>query len=115
MIDTEVELLEIKETLKRMQAHINLLEDRINQVNPQYFWSSVTAASPECYKPIYTLDMPLSLSAAKAMWPMLEKEFDEYCTKHSVTAWTPTDSENFYNEYIGVGADWPTTNDTQNG
>ena len=115
MTDAEVELLEIKETLKRMQAHINLLEDRINQVNPQYFWSAVTSASADCGSPIYSLDYPLSLSAAKSLWPYMEKQFDEYCTKYNITTWTPTDSENFYNEYIGVGADWPTTDDTQNG
>lgn len=94
------ELEQIKETLSKMQAQIDIIEDRMNTINPQCYWPSVTAASPECYKPIYALDMPLSLSAAKAMWPMLEKEFDDYCEKHSVTAWTPTDSENFYREYI---------------
>ena len=102
MTDTEVELLEIKETLKRMQANIKLLEERVDQVNPQCFWSPMTAASPDCGSPIYSLDYPLSLSAAKSLWPYMEKQFDEYCMKYNVTTWTPTDSLNFYNEYIGV-------------
>lgn len=116
MTDTEVELIEIKETLKRMQAHIDILEDKINMTSPHCFLQPFTAASPECYNPIYTMDMPLSLSAAKSMWPYMEKQFDEYCAKHNITTWTPADSENFYNEYIGVGADFPETfNDVQNG
>lgn len=102
MTDTEVELLEIKETLKRMQEHINVLEERVEQVNPQCFWSLVTSANPDYRFPIYTMDMPLPLSAAKTLWPYMEKQFDEYCAKHNVTTWTPSDSENFYNEYIGV-------------
>ena len=110
MTDTEVELIEIKETLKRMQAQIDRIVDKIKEVNPQCFWQTVTAANPDCYNPIFTEDMPLSLSAAKSLWPYLENEFDRYCTEHNITTWTPTDSENFYNEYVGVGADWPNEN-----
>lgn len=102
MTNIEVELLEIKETLKRMQANIKLLEERVDQVNPQCFWQAVTTASAECGVPLYSLDYPLSLSAAKSLWPYMEKQFDEYCAKYNVTTWTPTDSQNFYNEYIGV-------------
>lgn len=117
MTDIEVELLEIKETLKRMQANIKALEERVDQVNPQCFWSLVSSAIPDCNVPIYSLDYPLSLSAAKSLWPYMEKQFDEYCAKHNITVWTSTDSENFYNEYLGTGADWPneTFNDVQNG
>ena len=103
MTDLELDIADIKLTLKMMKEHIKTLETKLNRISPQCF----TYDAP--------MDMPLSLSAAKSMWPMLEREFDEYCAKHSVTAWTPTDSENFYNEYIGVGADWPSDNDTQNG
>ena len=110
------ELEQIKETLKRMQAQIDVLEDRINQVNPQYFWSLTTTASADCGLPLYSLDYPMSLSAARSLWPYMEKQFDEYCAEHNITTWTPIDSQNFYNEYIGVGADFPETfNDTQNG
>ena len=91
MTDLELDIADIKLTLKMMKEHIKTLETKLDRINPQCF----------------TYDAPLSLSAAKSMWPMLEKEFDEYCTKHCLTAWTPADIENFYNEYIGVGADWP--------
>lgn len=106
MTDLELDIADIKLTLKMMKEHIKTLETKLNRISPQYFTYDA---------PIYTMDMPLSLSAAKSMWPMLEREFDDYCLKHGVTAWTPTDSENFYNEYIGVCADWPSDNDTQNG
>lgn len=106
MTDLELDIADIKLTLKMMKEHIKTLETKLNRISPQYFTYDT---------PIYTMDMPLSLSAAKSMWPMLENEFDEYCAKHGVTAWTPTDSENFYNEYVGVGADWPSDNDTQKG
>ena len=106
MTDVEVELLETKEIIKRMQAQIDILENRINTITP---WPTVTAASPACFNPIYTEDMPLSLSAARSLWPLLENEFDRYCLDHKITVWTPTDSEQFYNTYIGVGADWPDT------
>ena len=116
MTDTEVELLEIKETLKRMQAHINLLENRINQVNPQCYWSSAVAVNSDCGLPLYSLDYPLTLSAARSLYPMLEHEFDNYCMRNKLTVWTSTDSLDFYNKYIGLGADFPETfNDTQNG
>jgi hypothetical protein len=91
MTELQNDLTEIKQTLHVMQDKIDVLELKMSTVNPQ------------CYifnKPIYTMDMPLSLSAAKSLWPMLEKEFDEYCCKHNITAWTPADSEQFYNEYI---------------
>lgn len=107
---TDIE--QIKETLSKMQAQIDMLEDRMNSINPQCYWPSVTAASPDCFRPIYTEDMPLTLSAARELWPLLENEFDRYCLDHKITVWTPTDSEQFYNTYVGVGADWP---DTQNG
>jgi len=100
------DLEQIKETLSMMKEHIKTLETKLNRISPQYFTYDT---------PIYTMDMPLSLSAAKSMWPMLEKEFDDYCAKHGVTAWTPSNSEEFYNTYIGLGADWPTNDDTQNG
>lgn len=101
---TDIE--QIKETLSKMQAQIDVLEDRMNTISPQCFWQPMTAANPECF---YAADMPLSLSAARSLWPMLENEFDRYCTEHNITTWTPTDSEQFYNTYIGVGADWPDT------
>lgn len=85
------DLTEIKQTLHVMQDKIDVLELKMSTISPQ------------CYsiaKPIYTMDMPLSLSAAKSLWPMLEKEFDEYCSKHNITTWTPSDSEQFYNEYV---------------
>ena len=97
---TDIE--QIKETLSKMQAQIDILEDRMNTVNPQCFWSLASSAIPDCNVPIYSLDYPLSLSAAKSLWPYMEKQFDEYCAKHNITIWTSTDSENFYNEYIGV-------------
>ena len=99
MTDVEVELLETKEIIKRMQAQIDILEDRINTITP---WPTVTSAIPDCVYPIYSLDYPLSLSAARSLWPYMEKQFDEYCAKHNITVWTPTDSEQFYNEYIGL-------------
>lgn len=92
---TDIE--QIKETLSKMQAQIDVLEDKFNCVNPQCLLTP----------PIFQLDYPLSLSAARSMWPMLENEFDRYCTEHNITTWTPTDSEQFYNTYIGVGADFP--------
>ena len=106
------ELEQIKETLSKMQAQIDILEEKINLTSPHCFMQPFTAANPECFRPIYTEDMPLSISAARSLWPMLEKEFDRYCLDHKITVWTPSDSEQFYNTYIGVGADWP---DTQNG
>lgn len=107
MTDLELDIADIKLTLKMMQEHINKLEAKIDRVSPQCFIYE---------RPIYTMDMPLPLSAAKTLWPYMEKQFDEYCAKHNVTTWTPSDSEQFYNEYIGVGADFPETfNDTQNG
>lgn len=112
MTNIEVELLEIKETLKRMQENINLLESRIDQVNPQCILSTEISAIPENVLPIFSLDYPLSLSAARSLWPYMGEQFDEYCAKYNITTWTPTDSQNFYNECIDVGADWP---DTQNG
>ena len=101
---TDIE--QIKETLSKMQAQIDVLEDKFNCINPQCI---ITAP---CTAPIFSLDYPLSLSAARSLWPLLEHEFDRYCTDHEITVWTPEDSEEFYNTYIGVGADWP---DTQNG
>ena len=100
------DLEQIKETLSMMKEHIKTLETKLNRISPQCFTYDA---------PIYTMDKPLSLSAAKSMWPMLEREFDEYCAKHCVTTWTPADSDEFYNTYIGVGADWPSDNDTQKG
>ena len=101
---TDIE--QIKETLSKMQAQIDVLEDKFNCINPQCIISA------PCTQPIFSLDYPLSLSAARSLWPLLEHEFDRYCTDHEITVWTPEDSEQFYNTYIGVGADWP---DTQNG
>ena len=98
---TDIE--QIKETLSKMQAQIDVLEDKFKCINPQCF------LTPPCTAPIFQLDYPLSLSAARSMWPMLENEFDRYCTEHNITTWTPSDSEQFYNTYIGVGADWPDT------
>ena len=79
-----------------MQAQIDILEDRMNTVNPQCYWPTVTAASPDCY------NYPLSLSAARSQWPMLEHEFDEYCMKNELTHWTKADSLDFYNKYVGL-------------
>lgn len=89
---TDIE--QIKETLSKMQAQIDILEDKMNTISPQCFWPSVTAASPDCFT------QNLSLSAAKSLWPLLENEFDRYCLDHEITVWTPTDSEQFYKEYI---------------
>ena len=94
------ELEQIKETISKMQAQIDVIEDRIYTLNPQCFSLSITAASPECY------NYPLSLSAARSQWPMLEHEFDEYCMKNELTQWTKADSLDFYNKYIGLGADF---------
>lgn len=82
---TDIE--QIKETLSKMQAQIDVLEDKFNCVNPQCF---------------LTPDYPLSLSAARSMWPMLEHEFDRYCTEHEITVWTPEDSTQFYNTYVRI-------------
>jgi hypothetical protein len=87
---TDIE--QIKDTLSKMQAQIDILETKFNTINPQCFVYAT--------RPIYTQDMLLSLSAARSLWPMLENEFDRYCTEHNVTVWTPTDSENFYRECI---------------
>lgn len=89
---TDIE--QIKETLSKMQAQIDVLEDKFNCVNPQCL------LTPPCTAPIFSLDYPLSLSAARSMWPMLEHEFDRYVTEHNITTWTPADSEEFYNTYI---------------
>lgn len=102
MSQMKTDIEQIKETISKMQAQIDILEDRMNTVNPQCIWPSVTAASPDCFKPIYTEDMPLTLSAARELWPLLENEFDRYCTDHKITVWTPTDSEQFYNTYVGI-------------
>ena len=106
MTDLELDIADIKLTLKMIKEHIKTLETKLNRISPQCFTYDA---------PIYTIDTPLSLSAAKSMWPMLENEFDEYCAEHKITVWTPADSENFYNEYVGVGADWPSDKDTQKG
>ena len=100
MTDTQIEIHEIKETLSKMRAQINILEDRMNKTYTPFYWPSVTAASPDCY------NYPLSLSAARSQWPMLEHEFDEYCMKNELTQWTKADSLDFYNKYIGLGADF---------
>ena len=88
MTDLELDIADIKLTLKMMKEHIKTLETKLDRISPQCF---------TYYAPI---DKPLSLSAAKSMWPMLEKEFDEYCAKHCVTTWTPDDNENFYREFV---------------
>ena len=88
MTDLELDIADIKLTLKMMKEHIKTLETKLNRISPQSF----TYDAP--------MDTPLSLSAAKSMWPMLEKEFDEYCAEHKITTWTPADSENFYNEFV---------------
>lgn len=88
MTDFELDIADIKLTLKMMKEHIKTLEAKLNRISPQCF----TYDAP--------IDKPLSLSAARSMWPMLEKEFDEYCAQHCVTTWTPTDSENFYREFV---------------
>lgn len=102
MTDLELDIADIKLTLKMMKEHINTLETKLNRISPQCYCPSVTV-------PIYTNDMPLSLSAARSLWPLLENEFDRYCTEKEITVWTPANSEEFYNTYIGVGADWPDT------
>lgn len=84
MTELELDIVDIKLTLKMMKEHIKTLETKLDRISPQCF----------------TYDAPLSLSAAKSMWPMLEKEFDEYCAEHKITVWTPADSENFYNEFV---------------
>ena len=91
MTDLELDIADIKLTLKMMKEHIKTLETKLNRISPQYFTYDT---------PIYTMDKPLSLSAARSMWPMLEHEFDRYCAEHNITTWTPTDSEQFYNTYI---------------
>lgn len=106
MTDLELDIADIKLTLKMIKEHIKTLETKLNRISPQYFTYDT---------PIYTMDKPLSLSAAKSMWPMLEREFDRYCEEHKITEWTPADSDEFYNTYIGVGADWLSDNDTQKG
>lgn len=88
MTDLELDIADIKLTLKMMKEHIKTLETKLDRISPQCF---------TYYAPI---DKQLSLSAAKSMWPMLEKEFDEYCAKHCVTTWTPDDNENFYREFV---------------
>ena len=88
MTDFELDIADIKLTLKMMKEHIKTLETKLNRISPQCF----TYDAP--------IDMPLSLSAARSMWPMLEHEFDRYCTEHKITVWTPEDSTQFYNEYI---------------
>lgn len=90
MSHTHTDIEQIKETLSKMQAQINVLEYKFNCVNPQCMYTT----------PTLTGDYTVPLSAARSMWPMLEKEFDEYCTKRGVTVWTPNDSEQFYNEFI---------------
>ena len=93
MTYTEIDIKEIKATLKTMQRDIDYLKNM--QHIPQPF-PSITAASPECY------NYPLSLSAARTLWPVLEHEFDEYCMKNELTQWTKADSLDFYNKYIGL-------------
>ena len=88
MTDFELDIADIKLTLKMMKEHIKTLEAKLNRISPQCF----TYDAP--------IDKPLSLSAARSMWPMLEHEFDRYCTEHEITVWTPSDSEEFYNTYI---------------
>ena len=88
MTDFELDIADIKLTLNMMKEHIKTLEAKLNRISPQCF----TYDAP--------IDKPLSLSEARSMWPMLEKEFDEYCAQHCVTTWTPTDSENFYREFV---------------
>ena len=93
MTDLELDIADIKLTLKMMKEHIKTLETKLNRISPQCFTYDT---------PIYTEDMPLTLSAARELWPMLENEFDRYCTDHKITVWTPTDSEQFYNTYVGI-------------
>ena len=100
MSQMKSDIEQIKETMSKMQAQIDVIEDRIYTLNPQCFSLNITAASPDCFKPIYTEDMPLTLSAARELWPLLENEFDRYCTDHKITVWTPEDSKEFYQEYI---------------
>lgn len=100
MTDTQLDIADIKLTLKMMKEHIRTIETKLDRISPQCFTQT---------------DDNVPLSAAKSMWPFLEKEFDEYCTKHGVTTWTPDDNTQFFNEYIGAGADWPTNDDTQKG
>ena len=88
MTDFELDIADIKLTLKMMKEHIKTLEAKLNRISPQCF----TYDAP--------IDKPLSLSAARSMWPMLEHEFDRYCTEKEITVWTPADSEEFYNTYI---------------
>jgi hypothetical protein len=95
MTQHEIDRLEIWEAINTLKSRIEALE------NQTVHFPTVTAANPD----IYTY--PMSLSAAKASWPMLENEFDEYCAKHSVTSWGYQDSVNFYNTYVGCGADFP--------
>ena len=101
MTDTEIDIKEIKATLKAMQRDIDYLKNM--QPIPQPF-PSVTAASPECYAsvsgscPVHTETW--SLSEARSLWPTLENEFDRYCAVHEITVWTPDDNTRFYNECV---------------
>ena len=79
MTDFELDIADIKLTLKMMKEHIKTLEAKLNRISTQCF---------------------TYLSAARSMWPMLEHEFDRYCTEHEITVWTLADSEEFYNTYI---------------
>lgn len=88
MTDLELDIADIMLTLKMMKEHIKTLEAKLNRISPQ------------CFTHYAPMDKPLSLSAARSMWPMLEKEFDEYCAQHCVTTWTPDDNENFYREFV---------------
>lgn len=88
MTQIEIDILQLRDELNFLKQRVATLE------NQQVTFPTVTAASPYCYTYL------VALSAAKASWPMLENEFDEYCAKHNVTAWTQTDSEQFYREYI---------------
>lgn len=88
MTDLELDIADIKLTLKMIKEHIKTLETKLNIISPQ------------CFTHDASIDKPLSLSAAKSMWPMLEREFDEYCANHCVTTWTSDDNENFYREFV---------------
>lgn len=57
MTDFELDIADIKLTLKMMKEHIKTLEAKLNRISPQCF----TYDAP--------IDKPLSLSAARSMWP----------------------------------------------
>ena len=95
MNQTDINILELRDEINALKQRVATLE------NQQVHFPTVTAANPECY------NYPLSLSAAKLCWPGLENEFDQYCMMNKLTTFGYQDSVDFYNKYIGCGADFP--------